>query len=258
MSTTAQRFVAIMEALSNVSQVGSTANEIVQRANLTSSTGYRMLAELEELGLVHRIGDRKLVANFNFERQVRHPGLDPKELAYLCKKISLELTSSSEIVVQSGQNLFWHIVQQHEDQAIRPRAYPGFTRGSYELDSLSRMALAHCNLAKIRREWDTSCFFSTGMSPRELDWAEAKRMITDVDPLGVEFDLLGNAQGIRRFCAAVHAPSGELACLLTVAEAATPLRDQNAHVAKITNLLVAAKAQVEQGSLPRRPVLPCR
>ena len=128
MSTPAQRFVAIMEALSNVSQVGSTANEIVQRANLTSSTGYRMLAELEELGLVHRIGDRKLVANFNFERQVRHPGLDPKELAYLCKKISLELTSSSEIVVQSGQNLFWHIVQQHEDQAIRPRAYPGFTQ----------------------------------------------------------------------------------------------------------------------------------
>ena len=69
----------------------------------------------------------------------------------------------------------------------------------------------------------------------------------------MQFDLMGNAKGVRRFCVAIHGEQGEFAGLLTAAEAATPVRDVDAHVAKVQRVLMGAKSAVENGTDTSRP-----
>lgn len=152
MSGTSSRVIAILDALSTPDG-GLTAQEVVERAGLPASTGYRILTELQELGLVHRGPERRLIANFSFQRRLHCPGLQPEVLAEACARLSAELTVAAEVVVLSGHNMLWHIVEQHPEQAIRLRAFPGFMRGAYELDSISRLALAHRSLELLEKSW---------------------------------------------------------------------------------------------------------
>lgn len=245
MSGASSRVVAILEVLSGPDGGELTAQEVVDRAGLPVSTGYRILTELQDLGLVHRGAGRRILANFSFERRLHCPGFDPKELADACADLSECLTSAAEIVVLSGHNMLWHIVQQHPKQAIRLRAYPGFTRGAYELDSISRLALAHRSFEVLEKSWDTGAFYTPGVDRRSLDWAEAREMIAAVDPDDMQYDMMGNAKGTRRYCVAIHGSDGKMVCLLTVAEAATPLREEAQHVANVRAHLMARKSKIE-------------
>lgn len=245
MAGISSRVLAILDALSGPDSGNMTAQDVVERAGLPPSTGYRILSELQELGLVHRGAERRLVANFTFERRLHCPGLEPEVLAEACTRLSNDLTVASEIVVLSGHNMLWHIVQQHPNQAIRLRAHPGFTRGAYELDSISRMALAHQSVEVLEKSWDTGAFYTAGVDRRPLDWAEARAMIDAVDPADMQYDMMGNAKGVRRYCVAIHGPDGAMACLLTVAEAATPVRDEAQHVANIRAQLMTRKSVIE-------------
>ncbi|MEP4803985.1 MAG: hypothetical protein ABJZ69_06220, partial [Hyphomicrobiales bacterium] len=144
-------------------------------------------------------------------------------------------------------NLYWHVAHQHAQQSIRLRASVGFIRGSYELDCISRMALAHVPVAEIEASWDVSAFYEVGVSGSKVKWSEAKAQIAAVDPCEMQFDLMGNAKGVRRFCVAINGADGKFAGMLTTAEAATPLRDVEAHVAKVRAILLDAKEVVENG-----------
>lgn len=234
-----------MEALSGPEADGITAQKVVDRSGLPASTGYRILAELQELGLVHRTPDRRLMANFSFQRRLHHPGLDPELLAEACAKLSDRLTAAAEVVVLSGHNMLWHIVQQHPEQAIRLRAFPGFLRGAYELDSISRLALAHSPMEVLEKTWDTGAFYTTGVDRRPLEWGEAREMIAAVDRDDLQHDMRGNAKGIRRYCVAIHSADGGMICLLTVAEAATPVRDETRHVTTIRGHLMTQRDKIE-------------
>ncbi|MBI1173119.1 helix-turn-helix domain-containing protein [bacterium] len=252
MSGSVKRVIAMLEAMrisgAGDAEGGMTAQEIIERSGLPLSTGYRLLTELQDLGLMHRTARRKLLANFVFERRLNNLELDPEQLALSCAELSDQLTSAAEVVVLSGQNILWHIVEQHPDQAIRLRAFPGFTRTAYELDSLSRLALAHLSEAGLDRAWDMQAFYTTGVDRRPLDPAGARAMIAAVDPQGMQFDMMGNSKGVRRFCMAIHDSRGALACLLTVAEAATPVRDEAAHIARIRALLEEQKHRIEHSA----------
>ncbi|WP_323767540.1 helix-turn-helix domain-containing protein [Marinovum sp.] len=244
MSGTSSRVIAILDALSTP-EGGLTAQEVVERAGLPASTGYRILTELQELGLVHRGAERRLIANFSFQRRLHCPGLEPEVLAQACAKLSADMTVAAEVVVLSGHNMLWHIVEQHPEQAIRLRAFPGFMRAAYELDSISRLALAHRSVEALEKSFDTGAFYTAGVDRRSLDWAEARAMIAAVDRHDMQHDMMGNAKGIRRYCVAIHDAGGEMICLLTVAEAATPLRDEAAHVANVRAQLMARKSAIE-------------
>ncbi|MEV8467616.1 helix-turn-helix domain-containing protein [Fluviibacterium sp. DFM31] len=245
MSGTSSRVIAILEALTGPEADGLAAQEVVERSGLPASTGYRILTELQDLGLVHRSASRKLMANFSFQRRLHCPGLDAEVLAEACAVLSDRLTAAAEVVVLSGHNMLWHIVQQHPDQAIRLRAFSGFMRGAYELDSISRMALAHRPIDRLEKSWDTGAFYSTGVDRQQLDWDAARAMIEAVDPSDMQYDMMGNAKGIRRYCVAIHGPDGGMICLLTVAEAATPVRDEAQHVANVRGHLMARKSTIE-------------
>lgn len=258
MSGPAERVIAIIESLSTLGGEGMTAQEVVERSGLTPSTGYRILSELQALGLAHRIGKRRLMPNFSFERRVSRPGLDPGLLAEACDVISAALTTASEIVLLRNQSMIWHVVRQHDAQAIRLRAHPGFTRTAHELDSIGRLALAHTPIDQIERGWDVSAFYSTGFDRQVLPWREARTMIEAVAPDEMQYDMLGNAKGIRRFCVAVRDGGGQMACLLTVAEAAIPLRDERAHIDRIRTVLMEQRALIESGATRPQDTQPLR
>ncbi len=247
MSGPVERVVAIMESLSADQREGLTAQEVVEKSGLPVSTGYRILTELQDLGLVHRLGKRKLAPNFSFARRISQPGVDPDMLANACTTMSEQLTTASEIVLLREQSMLWHLVHQHDAQAIRLRAHSGYTRDAYELDSIGRMALAHTSLAQIEQAWDTSAFYSTGLDRVSMQWADVRALIESIDPADMQYDMMGNAKGIRRFCVAVRDTLGRMACLLTVAEAAIPVRNEQAHIEMIRQLLVEQRARIESG-----------
>ena len=245
MSGSASRIIALMEAFETSGDGSMTAQELVERSGLPLSTGYRIISELQDLGLVHRGPDRKLLPNFTFQRRLMSPYVDIEYLATACKALSESLNSAAEVVILNGQNLLWHIVEQHPDQEIRLRAHSGFLRSTHELDSISRLALAHLSLADIEKRWDTSAFFSTGLDRQPMSWEDVRDALQAVDTNEVQLDMMGNAKGIRRFAVAIHGSEGELACLLTVAEAAIPVRNEAAHVAALHESLLTQKSLIE-------------
>ncbi len=244
--------LAVMKALSVDADEGLTTQAVIERSGLPASTVYRLLTELEENGLVYRTVDRRMRANFTFERRLSFDTISPARLTAACAWISDALQTASEIIVLQGQNLVWHQVQQHPAQAIRLRAHPGFVRGTYELDSITRLALAHCSIHLIERYWDKSAFFEPGVAGSRVDWASVRALLESVGRDGMQFDLQGNAKGIRRFCVAVR-DGQRIACLLTVAEAATPLRDEAAHIERIRQVLTEQRDTIESAG-PAVPV----
>ena len=171
--------------------------------------------------------------------------ISPELLREACAGVSTLLQTASEIILRRGHNLLWHVTDEHPLQPIKLRAHPGYVRATYELDSISRLVLAHCDMAQIERSWDTSAFYKVGIDGARVNWAEAKEMILATDKKAMQYDMLGNAKGVRRFCIAVTDADGKFVCILTAAEAAIPVRDETEHVARIGDVLMQARASLQ-------------
>ena len=78
-----------------------------------------------------------------------------------------------------------------------------------------------------------------------MSWEDVRDALQAVDTNEVQLDMMGNAKGIRRFAVAIHGSEGELACLLAVAEAAIPVRNEAAHVATLRESLLTQKSLIE-------------
>ncbi len=246
------RVLQIIETLAASAERGVTPAEICDRCKLASSTVYRILGDLELAGYAYKSSSKQYFPNFTFERQIALDFASPEIIRQTCVSVCTSLQTASEIVLRRGQNLLWHHKEEHPLQPIRLRAHAGFIRSTYELDSISRLALSHLPPETIEVRWDLSAFFETGVAGEKVDWATARARIDGVDPRGMEYDMQGNAKGIRRFCVAVAAPSGELISLLTVAEAATPVRNVDAHIEHVRHVLMNARERIyaELGTAP--------
>jgi hypothetical protein len=88
-----------------------------------------------------------------------------------------------------------------------------------------------------------------------VPWDQARKQFSDVDTAEPQFDLSGNSKGVRRFCVAIQGPNKEFAGLLTAAEAATPLRDVDEHVAHVCKVLLDAKVAIERDSDTKNSML---
>lgn len=238
------RVLAVMEALAASPDDGLVAQAVIEKSGLPGSTVYRILAELEEAGLIYRTPDRRMHPNFTFERRLSFQHISAARIVSACRHLSDNVFAASEVITFSGHNLWWHLVQQHPTQAIRLRAHPGYAREPYELDSISRLALSFRPLGQIEKIWDTTAFFSVGVQRSRLSWADVQKTVGAVDRDGMQFDLQGNAKGVRRFCIAVR-DGGRFGCLLTIAEAATPLRDTAEHVERMRILLTGQRDAIE-------------
>ena len=239
------KILTLAESLSDAPHAGFSKSEVVERAGLPASTVYRLLSDMEKAGYIYKTQTGRLLPNFSFERRIRTGGISPESLRNTCEAISSELQCASEIILHRGHNLLWHITAEHPVQPIRLRAHPGYLRATYELDSISRLALAHCEIGFIESSWELSGFYGVGVQGDRLIWSHARDRILSTDKALMQFDMEGNAKGIRRFAVAIVDAVGELVCIVTVAEAATPLREEQAHIDKIRNILMRAKASLE-------------
>ncbi|OED36096.1 hypothetical protein AB833_28575 [Chromatiales bacterium (ex Bugula neritina AB1)] len=244
----AKCFITILklaECLSEAPGNGFSKPEIVERVGLPVSTVYRLLTEMEQAGYIYATPEGRLLPNFTFERRIGAGNITPVQLRQACAIVSAELESTSEIILRRGHSLLWHITNEHALQRVKLRAHPGYVRATYELDSISRLALAHCNIDDIENSWDLSSFYEVGVQGNRLSWSDARERILATDKHAMQYDMLGNAKGIRRFSVAVTTSSSEFVCLLTVAEAATPVRDEEAHIARIRTTLESARLTLE-------------
>ncbi len=255
MSEHLNRTLILLEHLSAAKRSGVTVAQLIEQTGLASSTVYRLVQELEALGYLRKSDGRRLYPKFHFEQGMSFGGIDIGYLSEACHDVCTTLIAASEFIALRRETLFWHVAEGHPLQSIRLRAGVGFVRGTYELDCITRMALAHLPTAEVEANWDMAGFYEVGVSGRNVPWDEARTQIAHVDTAGMQFDLMGNAKGVRRFCVAIHGDEGEFVGLLTAAEAATPLRDVEAHVARVRAVLLAAKAAVENGTKTMRPKL---
>lgn len=252
MSKSFIRILTLAESLSEAPKNGLSKSEVVERAGMATSTVYRLLTEMEEAGYVYRTSEGRLLPNFSFERRIGDGTISPELLREACAEVSNRLQTASEIILRRGHNLLWHVTDEHPMQPIKLRAHPGYVRATYELDSISRLVLAHCDIAEIERSWDTSAFYNVGIDGARVSWVEAREMILATDKQAMQFDMLGNAKGVRRYCIAVTDTNGNFVCILTAAEAAIPVRDEAEHVANIRNVLNQARASLQpQNSISR-------
>ena len=169
------RIVALLEAFAPCPPEGFSPAEVAARSDIALSTAYRLLADMEAGGHVCRDMARRLHPNFSFERRIAGDAVDPARLATACADLSDALRTETEVILLRRHNLRWHMTRQHPEQAIRLRATPGYIRATYELDSISRLALAHLPLEEIEASWDLAAFHKVGVSGRRIPWAEARR-----------------------------------------------------------------------------------
>lgn len=245
MSENLKRILILLEHLSSAKSEGMQIANLVEDTGLAASTVYRLVHDLEALGYLRKDTDRRLLPNFSFEQGLAVSGLDMRFLSEICQSVSAKLSVASEFISLRQQNLLWHISEESALQPIRLRASVGFIRGSYELDCLSRIALSHLQTKDVEGAWDVSGFYDVGVSGGKVRWEEAQARIAAVDPDEMQFDLMGNAKGIRRYCVAIKSADKKFAGMLTAAEAATPLRDVDSHVANVRDVLLSTKDAVE-------------
>ena len=225
MSENLNRTLILLEHLSAAKRTGITVAQLIEQTGLASSTVYRLVQELEALGYLRKSDDRRLFPKFHFEQGMSFGGVDVGLLVEACRDVCTELVAAAEFIALRRETLFWHVAEGHPP------------------------------LQDVEANWDIAGFYEVGVSGRKVPWDEARAQISAVDTADMQFDLMGNAKGVRRFCVAVHGDEGEFVGLLTAAEAATPLRDVESHVARVRSVLLAARAAVENGTKTMMPKL---
>ena len=245
MSKNFARILTLAEFLSDAPKSGWSKSEVAEQSGLPPSSVYRLLTEMEIAGYIYKTSMGGLLPNFAFERRIGIGNIAPDRLRAACAQVSAQLECASEIILRRGHNLLWHITDEHPNQAIKLRAHPGYVRATYELDSMSRMVLSYCNRADIEKTWDIDGFYEVGILRERMSWETASEKIFATDKNAMQYDILGNSRGVRRFCVTVNDAEGDFVCLLTSAEAAVPLRDEDAHVEKIRNTLLSARQSLE-------------
>lgn len=236
------RTLKLAESFSDAPKSGFTKAEVVRRSELPTSTVYRLLSGMEDAGYIYRTPEGGLLPNFSFERRIDSRSISLEKLSSATAMVSARLQTASEIILRRGHNLLWHIMDEHPLQPMRLRAHPGYVRATYELDSISRLALAYCKITDIEQSWDLTNFYDVGIERKRVNWTDARDRIRATDKSAMQFDMLGNAKGVRRYCLAITDRDEEFVCLLTAAEAATPVRDEAAHVARVRAVLTEVKS----------------
>lgn len=235
------RVVNLLNALSQVGLEGAGVSELAEEAGLATATAHRMLMDLERSGLAYRTDARHWFANFSFSRQLDATSVSLGAARREAQALSLRLGMASEIVFLRGQSLIWHAKFEPADQSIQLRAHAGFVRSSYELDALSRVALAHRSLDEIENVWDLAGFYGPGVNGERLTWKAARTLLGDVDPTRPQFDMQGNSKGVRRFAIALSSPNQRSVAVLTAVEAAIPVVDAQRHQARILDALTEVR-----------------
>jgi DNA-binding IclR family transcriptional regulator len=216
--------------------------DISRDLGISAATVNRIVRTLAERGYLFHTSEKHCIPNFRLIRNVPMSESYLSVLSDLMNDITAEHNVSVEAVVVTGFDLLWHSRTQLPDANVAIRAARGFRRSLYELDAMSRLYLGSLGWDEVSYKYFTGGFFQTGLEMRSLAPSEARRVIEDAaaDNFAMDFD--GNHVGVRRFSTIVEDESGKFLHLLSIAEAAVPVRDKEEHVVNARSVLEKARA----------------
>ena len=201
-----------------VKQVDITRDLRISRATLN-----RIMKVLSENGYVFRTSEKYCVPNFRFTKNVPMSEAYLSALNRIMGEISEAYQVSTEAVVVTGQDLFWHSRTKLPSSTTLPvRARAGFRRPLYELDAMSRLYLGRLGWEQVDYQFNAKSFHDNSPQLKPYDPVTVRRIIEDHATKDFAFDFEGNRVGLRRFAIVIEDLEGNFVHFLTMAEAAEP------------------------------------
>ena len=239
------RLLKVMEYLMAAGQKPVKQIEIARDLQLSPATVSRIVRALADEGYVLMTPEKYCVRNFRLSRNV--PMSEPylATLDQLMRDISANFAVSVEAVVVTGFELFWHSCTEFPDASIAIKARPGFRRTLAELDPLARLYLSRMTWEDINNALLPGGFFRNDVHRDIVNATEARQIIESAANKMVDFDFYGNHLGVRRFATLIDDDHGRFMHLLSIAEAAVPVRDRDAHISELTQVLTEARATLK-------------
>lgn len=219
--------------------------DISRQLNIAPATLNRIIATLSERGYVIRTKDKLCVRNFHLARHVPMSETYLVVLRELMDRLTREHQVSVEAVVVSGFDLLWHARTELPGAAVAIRATAGFRHTLYELDAMSRLYLSRIGWEEVRYRFHAGGFFSTGLDMKPMTEAQAKKIIGQDRGTDFDYDFDGNHVGVRRFATIVEDEAGNFLHLLSLAEAALPVRNKSEKIRSCQLILNDARAVLQ-------------
>lgn len=239
------RLLKVMEYLMSAGQKPVKQIEIARDLQLSTATVSRIIRSLADEGYVLITPDKYCVRNFRLSRNVPMSEQYLAVLNQLMQDVSAEHGVSVEAVVVTGFELFWHSCTEFPDASIAIKARPGFRRTLAELDPLSRLYLSRMEWSDINGALLPGGFFRNDIHREIIDAEEARLIIEGAVEKSVDFDFEGNHLGVRRFVTLIDDDDGQFMHMLSIAEAAIPVRDRAQHIERLTEVLDESRAALK-------------
>jgi DNA-binding IclR family transcriptional regulator len=240
-----ERILQVMEYLMAAGSEPVKQVDISRDLGISAATVNRIVRTLAQRGYLFHTSEKYCVPNFRLIRNVPMSESYLSVLNDLMNAITAEHRVSVEAVVVTGFDLLWHSRTQLPDASVAIRAATGFRRSLYELDAMSRLYLSRLGWDEVSYKFFTGGFFTTGLEMKGLAPSEARRIIEQVNDQDFDMDFDGYHVGVRRFSTIIEDKSGKFLHLLSIAEAAVPVRDKDEHVAKARHVLSKARAALQ-------------
>ncbi|MEP5759594.1 MAG: helix-turn-helix domain-containing protein [Litoreibacter sp.] len=237
-----ERLLQVMEYLMASGSEPVKQVDISRDLGIPAATVNRIVRTLTERGYLFHTSEKYCIPNFRLIRNVPMSESYLSILSELMKDITVQHSVSVEAVVVTGFDLLWHSRTQLPGASVAIRAARGFRRSLYELDAMSRLYLSRLGWDEVSYKYFTGGFFKTGLEMKGLAPSEARRIIEDVADETFDMDFDGNHVGVRRFSTIIEDENGKFLHLLSIAEAAVPVRDKKEHVANARDILNEARA----------------
>lgn len=234
--------------------------QISRDLGIPTATVNRIVRTLAERGYLFQTSEKYCIPNFRLIRNVPMSEGYLSVLSELMTEITATHKVSVEAVVVTGFDLFWHSRTELPDASVAIRAVRGFRRSLWELDAMSRLYLSRLGWDEVSYRFFTGGFFRSGLEMGGLAPTEARRIIESVADTVFDYDFDGNHVGVRRFATIIEDENGKFLHLLSIAEAAVPVRDKDKHIAEKRDILRDArerlKAQIKAEASGARPHYP--
>ncbi|MBJ7556605.1 helix-turn-helix domain-containing protein [Marinomonas spartinae] len=242
-STPVIRTIKVLELFAQ-SDKPETLATISRKCGIPMATASRIVGTLESEGYLHRSRDKMYYRNFSLQKKMNLSEGYLSCLEQVLEDVSELSEQSSEAIFIENSQLHWLSKKESKNVAFRLKAYPGFKRPLYELDSPSRLSLAAMGWDKVREQFDVNAFFETGMEREKVSKASLKARLQNTCLTDVVYDVEGNIRGIRRFSKAIFDRHGQFVHLLCIAEAAISKHDIQSHIESNKKIINEAAAKL--------------
>lgn len=239
------RLLYVMEYLMAAGSEPVKQIDIARDLKISPATLSRIINTLSEEGYLLRTSEKYCIPNFRLNRNVPMSEQYLALLHDLMNEITEQYKVSVEAVVVAGFDLLWHSRTQLPNPTVAIRAGVGFRRNLYELDALSRLYLSRVGWDEVSYKFFSGVFFTTGVEMKSVAPSEARRIIESAQNTNFAYDMDGNHVGVRRFATIVNDEHGNFLHLLSIAEAAVPVKDRELKISESRKILDDVRARLE-------------